>query len=184
MPQQSCVWQVEVITLHCETWHYAKVSSKFHAPNDFNPRCSRKYHQYIADETAINRNPPIHSFTGDRRNLTEDQHLSMLYFYKNIGRRNIFCGHNFLTEGVFVTQLNSESRISVWWTVGIMKTNSCFTSSMLYKIWDWVASTRNETWIVQLLLLLSFKCLKKSQANLTTFPVFKHHAMQLHILKR
>jgi hypothetical protein len=51
---------------------------------------------------AVCRNPPIHSFTGDRikfeRSLT-DQHLSMSCVYKNIRRGN-FLWINILTEGV------------------------------------------------------------------------------------
>jgi hypothetical protein len=73
---------VEVISMHCGTWHYAKVSGKLHAPSDFNPRCSGKYHQYIADETAIGHNSPIHSFTGERKNLTlTDQHVMFVQKY-------------------------------------------------------------------------------------------------------
>jgi hypothetical protein len=65
-----------------------------------------------AQETAIYRKPPVHSFAGDSKKLdrsSTDQDLSMFRFYENIRTKIFFCGHNILTEGVFVTQLSSNA---------------------------------------------------------------------------
>jgi len=62
----------------------------------------------ITQETAICHNTPIHSFTGDRKKLhwsSTDQHLTMFHFYENIIESKLFCGHNILTENVFVTHV-------------------------------------------------------------------------------
>jgi hypothetical protein len=50
-------------------------------------------------------------------------------FYENI--RTIFCGHNILTDGVFVTQLSGNAGISLSQIVWV-KTNFCFMSNMLW----------------------------------------------------
>jgi hypothetical protein len=51
----------------------------------------------IAHETAICRNPPIHSFTGDRkpRRSLIYLHLNMLRFYGNIRRSDFFVDTTF-----------------------------------------------------------------------------------------
>jgi len=43
-----------------------------------------------------------------------DRHISMLWFYENMWIRNYLCGHNILTEIVFVTKLSGNAGISVW----------------------------------------------------------------------
>jgi len=51
----------------------------------------------ITHETAIYLNPPIHSFTGDRKNMTSliDHNLSMLCFCENIRRSNLLWTQHF-----------------------------------------------------------------------------------------
>ena len=44
----------------------------------------------------------------------------MLRFYENV-RSSFFCGHNILTDGVFVTQLSSNVGISLTDCVGYDK---------------------------------------------------------------
>jgi hypothetical protein len=58
-----------------------------------------------------------------------DRYLSTLSFYKNICSNNFFCGHNILTEGVFVTQLSSNAGISVSRIVWVT-TNCSFMSDV------------------------------------------------------
>jgi hypothetical protein len=44
---------------------------------------------------------------------SKDQNSSMLvFFFANIRTSNFFCGHNILTEGVFITALSSNAGIS------------------------------------------------------------------------
>jgi hypothetical protein len=70
---------------------------------------------YIAHETTICRNPPIHSFPGDKNlNLSSThQHLSYVMFLQKCKDKQFVCGNNILTEGVLVTQLSTSVRISV-----------------------------------------------------------------------
>jgi len=56
--------------------------------------------------------------------ISIDQQSSTLCFYGNIRRNSCV-----LTEGVFVTQLSSNSGISVWRIVWVM-TNCCFVNCM------------------------------------------------------
>jgi len=58
---------------------------------------------------------------------SKDQCLRMLWFYKNVGKSNFFCGHNILIEGVFESQLSSNACIAVWWNVWVT-TNCRFVS--------------------------------------------------------
>ena len=50
-----------------------------------------------------------------------DQHLCTLCFYGNI-REAIFCGHNILTDSVFVTQPSSNAGITFWRIVWVTTT--------------------------------------------------------------
>lgn len=72
---------------------------------------------YIADETAICRNPKF-------VRSSVDQHLS-IYDLRTV----IFCGHTILTEDVFVTQVSSNSGISFWRIVRVT-TNCPFMSNI------------------------------------------------------
>ena len=81
--------------------------------------------RHIANERAICRNPPIHSFTEHRKHLIDhliDQCLNTC-FYENIRRSNFFCGCEILTESVFVTELSSKVGISdelcVLWQIAV-----------------------------------------------------------------
>jgi len=49
-----------------------------------------------------------------------DQHLGILCYYENI-RTSKYCGHNILTETVFVTQLSTYEGISAWRIVWVTK---------------------------------------------------------------
>jgi len=55
--------------------------------------------------------------------------------YKN---KEFCCGHNILTEGVFVTQLSSNAGISVGRIVWVM-TNCCFVSDILISFLEWLS---------------------------------------------
>jgi hypothetical protein len=50
--------------------------------------------------------------------------------YENIRKTNFFYEYNILKEGVFVTQMSSNARISILWVVRVT-TNCCFMSYVL-----------------------------------------------------
>jgi hypothetical protein len=58
-------------------------------------------------------------------NRTTCKHVMFLQKYK----KKQFCGHNILTEGVFLIQLSSNVGISFWGIVWVIK-NCCFMSTM------------------------------------------------------
>jgi hypothetical protein len=78
---------------------------KVHSRRYHNESVNEKRNVYSAHETAICRNPPIHSFAEDRKNLTDS--------YENIRTSSLFFADNILTEGVSVNQLSSGAGISV-----------------------------------------------------------------------
>jgi hypothetical protein len=62
-------------------------------------------------------------------NRTALKHVMFLRQYKD---KQFFCGHNILTEGLFVMHLSSNAGISVWQIVWFM-TNYHFMSSLWFK---------------------------------------------------
>ena len=58
----------------------------------------------MAHDTAILRNPPIHGFMGQRRNLNDPQQTSTSAVFLGVRKEKqlLFCGHNIWTEGVLV----------------------------------------------------------------------------------
>jgi hypothetical protein len=58
----------------------------------------------------------IHNFTRGSKKLDQassDQQLSVLCFLRKYKDKQFVCGHNNSTEGLIVTQLSSNTRISV-----------------------------------------------------------------------
>ena len=45
---------------------------------------------------------------------SKEQHLSVLCFNKNVLKKRTFCGHNIVTDSLFVTQLSNNAENSVW----------------------------------------------------------------------
>jgi len=85
---------------------------------------------HIAHATAICRNPPIHTFTLERKKLHQssaDQHFSIIHFLLKYKDEQFFCGHNILKEGLFVTEMFRAAGISVH-PVVCVTTNCCVTS--------------------------------------------------------
>ena len=72
----------------------------------------KKWH--IAHEAAICRNSPL-NFTAGSKNLTarKQTKINNVTFLRKYEGKHFVCGHNILTEGVFVTQLSGDVAISV-----------------------------------------------------------------------
>ena len=78
----------------------------------------------IAQQLVITRRHTILQHTEKKKldRSSKDQHLSVLHFYENIRRSNLFVHTTFLKEGVFWTQLYSNAGIPVWrsaWSTAI-----------------------------------------------------------------
>jgi len=80
--------------------------------------------EYITHETAIRRNPPIHTFTTDITWPTLNRPTLKHVMFLRKSRKSNFCGY-VSTEGVFVTELSGIAGISFWRIVWIT-TNCCF----------------------------------------------------------
>jgi hypothetical protein len=65
---------------------------------------------HFADAQATCRNPPTHKEIVPIASRPKLQHVTFLLKYKD---KQFFCGHNILTEVMFVTQLSSDAGISV-----------------------------------------------------------------------
>ena len=71
------------------------------------------YPVYIAHDTAICRNPPMHRFTGDRKRKFDVSLIGqqLACYIVRIRRSNSDCCHNNLT-GVLITHMSSNAEIS------------------------------------------------------------------------
>ena len=72
---------------------------------------------HITQDRAIYRNPPVHNFTGDKKKTRQvvDSPTFKYFMFLRRYKENIFffCGHKVLAERVFVSQLSSNTGISV-----------------------------------------------------------------------
>jgi hypothetical protein len=122
MPFVSCFFPTNV----CANLIYSSVS--FAWPVLFYLIWSAK--QYTMHETAIYRNPPICSFTGNGKkwqilNRPTIKHVVLLRKHED----KIFFGWTtFLTKGVVLTQLYSNEGISVW-RIECVEENCRFSSN-------------------------------------------------------
>lgn len=114
--------RTDCVRRHC------KIQVPFFRSSDLTGFWQSCYYRNTAHETAICRNPPLHSFTGNETcmilNIPSLCHVKFSLIYKDM---QFICGHNILTEGVFVTQRSSNAWISVSLIVWVM-TNCRFIS--------------------------------------------------------
>jgi hypothetical protein len=83
---------------------------------------------YIVHKVAMYCNPHIYAVLLETEKLVRsliDQQLNMLCFYENVRKSNC-CRHNIFTEGLFVTQVSSNTGTAVW-RIAWVATNCCLT---------------------------------------------------------
>jgi hypothetical protein len=108
------------------TWRGGGVS------NHQMPQKAATYRSWKKPSAVTHRHTVLQQTNPERSSI--DQHLIMFRFYENFTDKQLFCGHNTLAEGVFVTQLSSNTGIFVWRILWVT-TNCRFMSNKLPKHW-------------------------------------------------